>query len=102
MKREPDMPARHDATRSALSESVLEDLLPPRLRDGNGIEAATAIRDRFGIPFVLATAYADEEIQRRIAAVDPLASLVKPVALGAIQRILETAEALVEAKRRDR
>jgi CheY-like chemotaxis protein len=149
MKREPDMPARHDATRSALSESVLEDLLPPRLRvlvvedeavsamylddllsglgcevvatadtaataiaaaeahrpdvvfmdvrlrEGDGIEAAAAIRDRFGIPFVLATAYADEETHRRIAAAEPLAYLVKPVALGAIQRILETAEALV-------
>ena len=66
-----------------------------RLREGDGIEAAAAIRDRFGIPFVLATAYADEETHRRIAAAEPLAYLVKPVALGAIQRILETAEALV-------
>ena len=73
-----------------------------RLREGNGIEAATAIRDRFGTPFVLATAYADEEMRRRIAEAGPLAYLVKPVALAAIQRILETAEASIGETSRDR
>ncbi len=71
---------------------VLSDV---RLREGDGIEAATAIRDRLGIPFILATAYSDAHTRERIAAARPLEYLDKPVGLSVIQRTLEKAEALI-------
>ena len=71
---------------------VLSDV---RLREGDGIEAATAIRDRLGIPFILATAYSDVHTRERIAAARPLEYLDKPVGLSVIQRTLEKAEALI-------
>ena len=71
---------------------VLTDV---RLREGDGIEAATSIRDRLGIPFILATAYSDAHTRQRIAAARPLDYLEKPVGVSAIQRTLEKAEALI-------
>ena len=66
-----------------------------RLREGDGIEPATTIRDRLGIPFILATAYSDAHTRQRIAAARPLDYLEKPVGVSAIQRTLEKAEALI-------
>jgi CheY-like chemotaxis protein len=74
---------------------VLTDV---RLREGDGIEAATAIRDRLGIPFILATAYSDAHTRERIAAARPLEYLDKPVRLSMIQRTLEKAEALITSR----
>ncbi len=65
---------------------VLTDV---RLRQGDGIEAATTIRERLGIPFILATAYSDAHTQQRVAAARPLDFLEKPVGVSAIQRTLE-------------
>jgi CheY-like chemotaxis protein len=43
----------------------------------DGIEAASRIRERFGIPVIYLTAYDDEETRKRAGATDPVAYLVK-------------------------
>ncbi|MBM4248146.1 MAG: PAS domain S-box protein [Euryarchaeota archaeon] len=44
----------------------------------DGIEAACAIRERFDVPSVFLTAYADDETLRRARATEPFGYLVKP------------------------
>ena len=73
-------------------------LIDVRLREGDGIEVAMAIRDRLGIPFILATACSDAHTRERIAAARPLEYLDKPVRLSVIQRTLERAEALITSR----
>jgi len=43
----------------------------------DGIEAASRIRERYGIPVIYLTAYDDEETRKRAMATDPVAYLVK-------------------------
>jgi len=43
----------------------------------DGIEAASRIRERFGIPVIYLTAYDDEETRKRAGATNPVAYLVK-------------------------
>lgn len=44
----------------------------------DGVEAAAQIRDRWGIPVIYITAYADEETVKRAKVTHPLGYLVKP------------------------
>lgn len=54
-------------------------LMDIRLRGRtDGIEAASEIRGRLGIPSVFLTAYADDETLRRAGAAEPLGYLMKP------------------------
>ena len=46
--------------------------------NGDGIEAAGALRRQYDIPSIFLTAYADEETLRRARATEPLGYLVKP------------------------
>lgn len=43
----------------------------------DGVETASHIRERFGIPVIYLTAYDDEETRKRAGATDPVAYLVK-------------------------
>ena len=55
-------------------------LLDVRIRGPrDGIDAATVLRDRFGIPVVYLTACSDDETLTRAKSTDPYAFLVKPV-----------------------
>ncbi|MCK4940894.1 response regulator, partial [candidate division WOR-3 bacterium] len=46
--------------------------------DIDGIEAAEVIRHRYGTPLVFLTAYADEEILRRVKHIEPFGYILKP------------------------
>ena len=58
---------------------------------GDGIEAASRIRDQFRIPIVFLTAYSDPETLERAAATAPFGYLVKPVDDRALRPAVEMA-----------
>ncbi len=55
---------------------VLMDIVLKGAMDG--IEAATQIRDRFDIPIIFVTAYADEKMLKRARVTEPFGYLLKP------------------------
>jgi CheY-like chemotaxis protein len=66
-------------------------LMDVRLRgEMDGVEAAAAIRARFGIPTIFMTGYSDEKTQERMQAVEPCRYLVKPVELGAVREAIDS------------
>jgi two-component system, cell cycle sensor histidine kinase and response regulator CckA len=59
--------------------------------DIDGIEAAEDIRDRFGIPIVYLTAYADPATLKRARVTDPFGYLLKPYRKRELQVTIELA-----------
>jgi AmiR/NasT family two-component response regulator len=57
----------------------------------DGLDAASHIIGRLGIPVVFMTGYDDEETVRRAEALKPLAFLVKPLDPGRLKAILQEA-----------
>ena len=55
---------------------ILMDIVMPGERDG--VEAAEEIKDRFHIPVIYLTAYADDETLRRAKATEPFGYILKP------------------------
>jgi PAS domain S-box-containing protein len=68
---------------------VIMDIVMPGQLDG--IAAAAAIRDEYGIPAVFLTAHADEEFMGRAKAVSPLGYIIKPFNEAQIYATLEIA-----------
>jgi PAS domain S-box-containing protein len=68
---------------------VIMDIVMPGPMDG--IAAAAAIRDSYGIPVVFLTAHADEEFMDRAKAVGPLGYILKPFNEAQIYATLEIA-----------
>lgn len=68
-----------------LMDIVLED------SEHDGIETAQEIRDRFGIPVVYLTAYANSAILERAKATDPFGYLLKPFRENDLWVAIETA-----------
>ena len=67
-------------------------LMDIRLRgDIDGVEAASQIRERLGIPVVYLTAYTDEETVRRAKQTEPLGYLVKPFDENVLRTTIELA-----------
>lgn len=67
-------------------------LLDVRIRGPrDGIDAAAALRDRFGIPVVYLTACSDTETLTRAKSTDPYAFLVKPVSPTELHSTVEIA-----------
>lgn len=61
---------------SSLPECVLMDINLQGEMDG--ITAANIVRERFGLPVIIITAYADEETIERAKASEPFAYIIKP------------------------
>jgi CheY-like chemotaxis protein len=55
-----------------------------------GIEAATEIRTRFGIPVVFITGYSDEATREKARAAEPVAFLTKPLDYRKLKSILNS------------
>ncbi len=70
--------------------------------DIDGIEAAEIIRHRYGTPLVFLTAYADEEILRRVKHIEPFGYILKPFQEKELYSAIEIAlfKHGVEKKRR--
>jgi putative two-component system response regulator len=70
--------------------------------DIDGIEAAEIIRHRYGTPLVFLTAYADEEILRRVKHIEPFGYILKPFQEKELYSAIEIAlfKYGVEKKRR--
>ena len=56
-----------------------------------GIEAAARIRDRFNIPVVYVTGYADEDVLERAKVTEPFAYIVKPFEDRELNSVIEIA-----------
>ena len=57
----------------------------------NGIKTTEMIRDRFSVPVIYATAYADKEHLSRIKASEPLGIIAKPFGDNELLNVIETA-----------
>jgi PAS domain S-box-containing protein len=57
----------------------------------DGIEAAARIRDRFNIPVVYVTGYADEDVLERAKVTEPFAYIVKPFEDRELNSVIEIA-----------
>ncbi len=82
-------------------EKIKPDLvfMDIRLASGmDGIESAQIIKDRFAIPVVFLTAYADDETLARARKVGPYGYLVKPIAERDIKIVIEMALGRHEAE----
>jgi PAS domain S-box-containing protein len=77
------------AAEESLPDLVLMDIVLQGHMDG--IEAARAIGQRFGIPVVYLTAYADEDILERARLTAPFGYLVKPYAERELRTTIEMA-----------
>ena len=67
-------------------------LMDIRLRgDGDGVQAARALRERHGVAVVFLTAYADEETVARTRTVGAVGYIVKPFSEGQVRAVLSTA-----------
>lgn len=79
--------AAFDFLQRELPDLVLMDI---RLEgEMDGIEAATIIRERWGVPFAFLSAYGDRRTLDRAKAAMPLTFLDKPVALGSLRSLLD-------------
>jgi CheY-like chemotaxis protein len=66
-------------------------LIDIQLKGGiTGIEAATEIRKRFGIPVVFITGYSDEKTREKAQAADPVDFLTKPLDYRKLKSILNS------------
>jgi len=72
-----------------------------RLAEGtNGIDAATEIRNRLGIPSIFMTAHADVQTRSRIAQIRSTELLPKPVSAAAVRAALNRASQLLSGSAR--
>jgi two-component system, response regulator PdtaR len=67
---------------------------------GDGIDAALALSERFGVPALLMTGASFAHLQDRIQAARPVGFLTKPYTLGDVERALEKATAQLEQRRK--
>ncbi|TVQ27352.1 MAG: PAS domain S-box protein [Spirochaetaceae bacterium] len=87
-----------DAALRLIDQSIPDLVLMDVKIEGrmDGVDTAGAVRDRFGIPVVFLTAYADESTLDRAKRQDPFGYLVKPFSdrelAGAIEIALNRAE----------
>ncbi|MBI5058037.1 MAG: response regulator [Nitrospirae bacterium] len=56
----------------------------------DGIEAATKIRVRFGIPIIFTTAYSDNETKEAARLADPVGYFVKPLNFNELRTMLNS------------
>lgn len=73
--------------------------------DTDGIEAAEVIRHRYGTPLVFLTAYADDEILRRVKHIEPFGYILKPFQEKELYSAIEIAlfkHGLEKRRRRER
>lgn len=92
-----------DAIREAGRVSPDLVIMDIRIEGGmDGIEAANAIRERYGIPAVYLTAHAhdDPETLVRARATEPLGYIVKPFQETALRAVIEMAMDNLQVKRR--
>lgn len=91
---------RVTATASSCTTALVQveksqpDLLLMDIRikgDPDGIDTARMIRERYDIPVVFLTAYADEEVLERAKACEPCGYLLKPVATRELHSTIEMA-----------
>jgi len=78
----------------ALAEQQRPDLVLMDIRlegDMDGLDAAQLIRDRFQIPIIYLTAYADEQTVRRATLTEPFGYLVKPFEDSQLRTAVEIA-----------
>jgi len=78
----------------ALSEATRPSLVLMDIRlegPGDGIEAAQKIRERYQIPVVYLTAYADDETLRRASVTEPFGYLLKPFEDSQLRTAIEMA-----------
>ena len=68
--------------------------------DPDGVEAARQIRDRFDVPVVYLTAYADEETLQRALATGAFGYVVKPFSERQLRAAIETALRKRETERK--
>ena len=77
-----------------LTEQLRPDLVLMDIRlagETDGVAAAQAIRERFALPVVFLTAFADEEILQRAKLVEPFGYLVKPFRERELRAVIEMA-----------
>ena len=77
-----------------LTEQLRPDLVLMDIRlagETDGVAAAQAIRERFALPVVFLTAFADEEILQRAKLVEPFGYLVKPFRERELRTVIEMA-----------
>ncbi|MGD8979716.1 MAG: response regulator, partial [candidate division WOR-3 bacterium] len=65
-----------EAVKKTKPDLVLMDIVLKG--DTDGIEAAEVIRHRYGTPLVFLTAYADDEILKRVKHIEPFGYILKP------------------------
>ncbi len=77
---------------------VLMDIRIKGHRDG--IETAAILRERFGVPIIFLTAYADDDAVARAKKAEPYGYLVKPVRADELRNTVEIALTKHEMERR--
>jgi PAS domain S-box-containing protein len=81
-----------DAVRSVALECPDIVLMDVRIRgELDGIETARILKNRFDVPVIYLTAYADAETVRRAKSTEPLGYLLKPVKLDELRSTVEVA-----------
>lgn len=79
-------------------------LMDMRLKgETNGIDAALALRERYGVPVVFLTAHSDADTLARAQVAEPLGYIVKPFLDGEVEATLEAAlvRAALRCQQRD-
>jgi putative two-component system response regulator len=92
-----------EAVKKTKPDLVLMDIVLKGKTDG--IEAAEVIRHRYGTPLVFLTAYADDEILRRVKHIEPFGYILKPFQEKELYSAIEIAlfkHGLEKRRRRDR
>jgi len=83
-----------EAVQAALEHRPDLVLMDIRLADGtDGIEAASAIKDKLGTRSLFITGFGDPRIRARALALEPVAFLHKPVPSGQLRQTLRTVAA---------
>ncbi|HXH84554.1 MAG TPA: ANTAR domain-containing protein [Candidatus Tectomicrobia bacterium] len=95
-----------EATRCADVPCVLERVRPDvavfavGMKDGDGIEAAASVIETYGVPVVLSTSHAGDDVVARARAAGIMAWLAKPLRPGELAPTLDLAIARFEETRR--
>ncbi len=83
-------PSGKDALRVAEAEKPSLAILDIKLRgEMSGIELAVRLRERFGIPVVFISGYADEAIRRQAEEAGASGYILKPFDLSDLKTVLE-------------
>ena len=73
-------------------------LLDIRMEGMSGFDVAATLRDKYQIPFMLLSAFADEETAARVRELGAVAYLVKPLDIGQIVPVVDSAIAELRAR----